>query len=106
MHVNEELKPLFNSIIISAVFSFVISHCQFHDQNSVKPIIFFAQVANIVTQELLEDGTQFRKDVNSKVVEFCGKLDMKFVPNLIKFQVFLNSQHEQNLVNNDFLQEL
>jgi hypothetical protein len=31
MHVNEELKPLFNSIIMSAIFSFVISHCQFQD---------------------------------------------------------------------------
>ena len=27
MHVNEELKPLFNSIIMSTIFSFVISHC-------------------------------------------------------------------------------
>lgn len=33
-------------------------------------------------------------------------MDFRYVPNLIKFQVFLNSQHEKDLVNNNFLQEL
>ena len=62
-----------------------MSNTQYQDQNSVKPVIYFAQVANIATQELLEDGDQFRKDINSKVVEFCSKVDMKYIPNLIKF---------------------
>lgn len=33
-------------------------------------------------------------------------LDFRFVPSLVKFQVFLNSQHEKDLVNNDFLQAM
>lgn len=85
MHMNEELKANRKQLIMNSVFSFVISNTQYQDQNSIKPVIYFSQVANIVTQELLEEGDQFRKDINSKIVEFCSKLSMKYIPNLIKF---------------------
>lgn len=70
-------------------------------------MIYFAQVANIVSQELevTDQGAKFRKTLlNSKIIDFLSaNLDFKYVPNLIQFQVFLNSQHEKDLVNNDFL---
>ena len=31
---------------------------------------------------------------------------MKYIPNLIKFQVFLNTQHEQSVLKTEFLEEL
>lgn len=55
---------------------------------------------------MLEAGSKFRADLNEKIITLLDTLDFRFVPSLIKFQVFLNSQHEKDLVSNDFLQAL
>ena len=110
MHVGESQKENFNETISDVLLSYVISLNPFDDQISQKPMIYFAQVANIVSQELevTDQSAKFRKTLlNSKIIDFLStNLDFKYVPNLIQFQVFLNSQHEQDLVNNDFLQEM
>ena len=87
MYVGVPLQEKFHDTISDVVLGYIISLSPFGDQISSKPMIFFAQVANIVSQDLLEAGTNFRKTlINSKIVDFLAStLDFRNVPNLLRF---------------------
>jgi len=115
MYIGESLKDKHLDLVISALFSYIVS---FHDQegygapgqDSPKPIIFYTQVANIISQDLFEAGKDFIEKLESRIIAIIDKHSFSSGPSpflavsLIEFQVFLHGQLNNNkLCSVDFL---
>lgn len=87
-------------------------HYNLQSQNSPQKIVFYAQLINITKQDLLEAGDEFMSRFNAKLISACQKYDFNtsgqgyLLQNLLELQIFLNSQQEKEVVNNDFLNSL
>lgn len=104
MYVGQSLQSEHHNALIHSVVAFVInfhdgeSYASLQSQNSPKPPVFFAQVFNIMQQELIEGGPGFLQKLETLVLETLQGHDFNagsfpFVaPNLIQFMTLLTSQ--------------
>lgn len=89
--------------IINALLSFVLNqndidyHYSLQSQNSPKPVVFYSQIANIVSQDLMEKGEAFKNRIEERALQMLAKYEFAsgcfpfFGPSTIQFLTFLSS---------------
>lgn len=104
LYLSDSLNPMFRQSVIDGLLTYLLnSGCPSNgsssgNQNTPKPPCFFGQVANIIIQDLLDEGKEFHQQLTDSALKMLANLEFtsgyfQYVSvNTIQFLVLLDSQ--------------